>query len=320
MRFANKATPELVSDAIWRAAKLLPGRQPVVLWDGYGAVGEVRRIDCASEDPAAVDAYPAETTVFIYACTQDDIGGPFIRRVIAKGAKFLPISWAEPSQYINIDTDARRSLETEYRNQKLGGFAKWDFGPGDFINLIQALAITSNLPGAYVELGCFRGSSGGAVLNYLRAKRRKMACHFLDVFSGFDYEEAERSADALWKNSHATEGYEVVSARLKAYAANCEGLEVQVYKTNCITEPLPAAITEIAVANIDVDLYEAVKAGLEKVAPLVVPGGILIAEDPGHSPALIGARVALDEFLESDLGAMFTPIVMESGQTFMVRR
>jgi len=318
--FPVKATPELVTQAILRAGKALAGRRPIVLWDGYGQIGDVAYIACATEKPSAVDAYPVDETVFIYACTQDDIGGPFIRRVIARGGKFLPIRVHDPALYINIDTVARTALEYELAHQVQEGFAKWDHGAHDFVNLIQALAVTQKLPGDYVEIGCFQGSSGGAVLRYLRDKDRAMTCHFLDVFEGFTYPAAMQSADSLWVNTHKTAGVDVIRQRLVSYADGRPDLRVHVHQSNCITDDLPGDIKQIAVANIDVDLYDAVLAALHRVAPLMVPGGILVVEDPGHSPFLIGARVALDEFLESAAAEAFTPIVMQSGQTFLIRK
>lgn len=317
--FTAKATPELVKQAMLRADHVLR-RRPIVLWDGYGEIGDVAHIACATDDPDAIDAYPVDETVFIYACTQDDLGGPFIRRVIARGGKFYPIRVHEPCLYVNIDTVARRALENELYRQVAEGFAKWDHGPHDFVNLIQALAVTEKLPGDYVEIGCYQGSSSGAVLHYLRDKGRPMTCHFLDVFEGFTYPAATESADTLWQNTHKTDGVEAIRRRLESYAEGSSNLRVHVHKSNCITDDLPADIQKIAVANIDVDLYEAVVAGLRRVAPLIVPGGIIVVEDPGHSPFLIGARVALDEFLESDAARAFTPILMQSGQTFLIRK
>ena len=72
------------------------------------------------------------------------------------------------------------------------------------------------------------------------------------------------------------------------------------------------------VANIDVDIYEAVLAGLQKVAPRMAPGGVMIVEDPGHTPLLIGAGVALNQFLKSPAAAGFLPVYMQSGQTFLI--
>jgi hypothetical protein len=46
----------------------------------------------------------------------------------------------------------------------------------------------------------------------------------------------------------------------------------------------------------------------------------MIVEDPGHTPALVGSRLALEQFLESPAGAAFTSVYLESGQTFLIRR
>ena len=50
----------------------------------------------------------------------------------------------------------------------------------------------------------------------------------------------------------------------------------------------------------------------------MTPGGIIVVEDPGHTPQLVGARVALDEFLASKAASKFMPVYMESGQTFLI--
>jgi hypothetical protein len=82
---------------------------------------------------------------------------------------------------------------------------------------------------------------------------------------------------------------------------------------------IPGDFPAIAVAAIEVDLYEAVLAALVKVSPRMVPGGIIIVEDPGHTRQLVGARVALDEFLAGSAGSDFMPIYTESGRTFLIK-
>lgn len=59
---------------------------------------------------------------------------------------------------------------------------------------------------------------------------------------------------------------------------------------------------------------------LEKLAPLIVPNGILIVEDAGQAPALIGARVALSQFMNTPAGKDFRPVYMESGQTLLIKK
>jgi hypothetical protein len=295
----------------------------VVLLDESLALPElpapVNAIDCRSLPLAAFLERDFTRTVYLYACTADDVGAPFVEAIIARGGVFVPVHEAVPSSYAHTNQLARRVLECEYEDQKRTGFAKWDFGPHDFVNLLQAIDITRHLPGAFVEIGCYRGSSGCVALRYLREIALARQCYFFDVFEGFTYTEAKNSADAWWAGTHVTEGLAQVEARLRRYEAPGCGPTVFVSKRNIIREELPSDIDQICVANIDVDLYEAVGAALRKVAPRIVRGGILIVEDPGHTPLLIGARVALNQFLRSELAAPFMPIYMQSGQTFLVR-
>ncbi|MBA2724895.1 MAG: class I SAM-dependent methyltransferase, partial [Actinobacteria bacterium] len=310
----------LVLDAINRAVPSLGQRRPVVLWDGYGEIGDHEHINCATEDVSRVADYSVDETLFIYACTQDDLGAPFARAVHQLGGKYRPIRYANPCLYTNLDTVARRALEAELDHQEALGFAKWDYGPHDFIGLLQALNIAKSVEGAYVEVGCYRGSSAGAVLRYLGDKGWSRRCYFLDVFGGFDYAEAKASSDSAWVGTHVTEGRDAIAERLRYYTDRAPNLSVEVHKNNVISDDLPEGIGKIAVANLDVDLYEAVAAGLRKLAPRIAPGGVLVVEDPGHSPLLIGARVALDEFLDEDRPEVFIPVVMNSGQTYLIRR
>jgi hypothetical protein len=308
--------------------RLAQGQKAVLLYDGFGEIdaifGDPRLrmvLDVRKEPPAVLDSLSGDDVV-IYACTQDDLGLPFIEHLHRTGRKYYPVWSAHPGGYAFTNTTAREALQAEFEFQKSEGFDKWDFGHGDFTTLIQALELTKNLPGCYLEAGCYRGSSAGAVLRYLAAKRRPMEAFFLDVFEGFQYGESETSADAVWHGTHVTDGFETVRSRLMAYRAGFPDLKISVEKNNIISDALPARAVElgIAVANLDVDLHEAVYAGLHKLAPHMVQHGILVVEDPGHTPLLIGAKLALEKFLAEDAGKQFIPIVMDSGQSFLIRK
>ena len=326
MKLFDKVTDEHVLNALnWR---LVPGQRAVLLLDGYEKIDAVRddpririKIDVRRDSPAVLDSL-GDDDVVIYACTQDDLGLPFIAHLHETGRKYFPLWSARPGGYVFTNNTARKVLQTEFAFQKQEGFDKWDFGHRDFSTLIQAIEITKELPGCYLEVGCYRGSSAGVVLRYLAAKRRPMEAFFLDVFNGFHYEASDKSSDAVWHGTHETDGFETVRDRLMAYGAGFPDLKITVDINNIITDPLPEAVVErgIAVANLDVDLHEAVYAGLHKIAPHVVQHGILVVEDPGHTPLLIGAKFALEKFLGEELGRKFIPVVMDSGQVFLIRK
>ena len=51
----------------------------------------------------------------------------------------------------------------------------------------------------------------------------------------------------------------------------------------------------------------------------MLKNGIIIAEDYGHTPALIGAQKAVGEFLE-EYPDEFLPIYLHSGQMFLIKK
>ena len=255
----------------------------------------------------------------LYAVEHAQDGLALIEWLTDQGFKYRGVGGYNVGGYVHDDRVARETIETALLEQTFNGYEKIsDIGAHqDFVNLTQALYRTRRLSGSVGEVGCFRGSSGSVMLDYA-ANKKLPPRHFwfFDVFQGFDYHEALASSDATWANTHATEGEAIVRQRL---AQKARANEVTVEKLNIITDDLPDDLGPVVVANIDVDLYEAVLAGLARIAPLMQIGGIMICEDAGHTPALVGAALALEQFLDSDLGAGFTPVHMTSGQTFLVR-
>lgn len=122
-----------------------------------------------------------------------------------------------------------------------------------------------------------------------------------------------KASEIILSEGHTNTSYDNVKERLSKYD------NANVVKGNIISDELPAEIEKICVANIDVDLYEAVKAALYKVKDKVVKNGIIIAEDYGHTPTLIGGQKAVDEFIEENKND-FIPLYMNSGQMFLIKK
>ena len=306
-----------------------------VLHDGCLAPPLVSRLKELSPSATWVDvrcsnagalAGAALNTGLLYACLCDDLGLPFVDLAYLRGFRVQSVWYIEPRGYLSRNTPARRSLSQEIERQRAAGYLKLDGGPGDFVNLIQAFEATAGRPGCIVEVGCYRGSSAGALLSYVRSRHAErgpsaLAFHFIDVFDGFEYPHAMASSDVCWAGTHSTEGFQVVCDRIQAYGQGVPGLTIHVHRCNVITDPIPQAIAHAGVrmANIDVDLHEAVAAALARYAPLVVPGGIMICEDAGHTPLLIGAYKALEDFMRSPAGRSFCRVDLPSGQAFLVK-
>ena len=305
-----------VTNAIAFVKERFPDRHIVVLTDDAAQdFGGLQVYNYAAGSICDFGQFDPDRVVFLYAFNLDDIGSPVAREIIRRGGKFVPVRQATPhAKIFHIDARVRNALSEEFDHQQKAGFSKWD---PDFDNIAQAILQTQTVPGVFIEVGAFQGSSGCAALAVMKATGQKRDTYFLDVFEGFDYDVAKASADTVWEGTHKSDGMSIVAERLKRFES--ADLKVNVIRNNIIHEDLPLGTEQIALANLDVDIYEGVRDGLVKLAPRMAVGGILIVEDPGHTPWLVGARVALDEFFETEMAKRFMALVTESGQTLLIR-
>ncbi len=248
-----------------------------------------------------------KNAVFILLYHSDWNALKTVRYFIDHGLKFeTPLQTVPMARYFHTNRHAYETLKDEQLDHP-----REHFCPVDFENIFQGLEVTRKLPGDYVEIGTYQGASARAALNYMRRAKIHRTAYFLDTYEGFTYEDAEKSSDAAWYGTHTETSLETVKEYLSAYD------NARPIKTNIITNELPEEIKEIALCNIDVDIYDAVYAALKKVAPLIVKHGIIIAEDYGHTPWLIGAQYAVRKFLEETKG--FMPLYFSSGQIMLIR-
>src|SRR5574344_1361313 len=117
--------------------------------------------------------------------------------------KYLSIVQTFPhARYFHIDKDAYETLLEESSNNN------WHFCPVDFENIFQILKNCKDLEGDYVEIGTFRGDSASATLNYMKRTNINKQSFFIDTFVGFNYDEAYKSEDSYWQNTHTETSYE----------------------------------------------------------------------------------------------------------------
>lgn len=211
------------------------------------------------------------------------------------------------SDYYKMDEKLNRIFQEEsYVN---GLYFDFD----DFTILAQMIQQTRKIDGDYVEIGVYRGDSARFAIKYMRSLQLQRKVWLLDTYEGFNYVEASESSDMRWQNTHNDTSIELVRKRVE------EDQNINIVKSNIITDDLPNEIKNIAICNIDVDLYEAVKHALYKVKDCVVKGGVIIAEDYGHTPELLGAQLAIDEFYEENEDKWFK-IICTSGQCLLIRQ
>ena len=143
------------------------------------------------------------------------------------------------------------------------------------------------IPGAFVELGVYKGDSA-AVLHHMDPDR---PFHLFDTFNGFtagDLACETGEAATYTSDNFADTSVETV---LKKIAGNHHIIIHQGY----FPETASGFGSQIALVNMDLDLYNPTRAGLEFFCPLLSPGGVIFIHDYNHKwPGIIRA---VDEFV-----------------------
>jgi hypothetical protein len=285
---------------------LLTDQDPATLPFCFDRIG-ARTLAHAAEAPES-----SEPRVFycVFACDEGLAESLYEVQDLDNAYYYTPKSYLPTARVFHRDPTARDVLEQ--LAPPLDDVDTWDLA--DHENIIQALAQTRDVPGDYVEIGVYRGASAELALTYLERAGIERHCWLLDLYEGFTYDEAERSHDAFWAGQFSGTSQPAVEQRLERFPNRT------LARCNVICDDLPAGIDRIAVCNIDVDMYEAVTAALEKTADRIPPGGVILIEDQGHTPNIAGGFLAVRDFLATEQGGRFMSWNLTSGQALLVRR
>jgi hypothetical protein len=170
--------------------------------------------------------------------------------------------------------------------------------------LQQSLA----LDGEILECGVFRGGTALLEASTIRESGVERPLHLVDSFAGMP--DTTAGVDRFREGDFAATSADEVRQALSEYpfARVHQGFIPEILDQ--------AGIGSLAWANIDVDLYAAVRDCLEFIYPRLLPGGTMILDDYGF-PSCPGVRRALDEFFAD--GRPEVPICLPTGQCLVVK-
>jgi hypothetical protein len=252
----------------------------------------------------------AESAFYVYFSNDEAAVAP-IRRIIACGGMFIPPMQFSKTSYRRVSAHVGATLAES--NLAVGQLF---CGETLHENICQAVDMTRDVEGDFLEIGVFTGSSAVTAMTHMRNTAIQRKCWLMDTFEGFTYAEAGTSADGIWSGTHLMSA--APQQVLLAQRMQNAGQDYELVKGNICADPIPAQIRKLALVNVDVDMYEATLAGLVKTAPLVQPRGIIMCEDPASTPGLYGAFVAMDEFLKTDEGRKFVRVFLGT-QYFLIK-
>lgn len=257
------------------------------------------------------DTRIGESAFYIWF-SRAELALPLLRRIVDCGGLFAPPPLFGKANFFQVSLKGLDSYNEAGRRLGQVPFMGWAV----HAQLCQAVEMTRDLLGDFVEIGVYSGSSALTALTHMRNIGVRRRCWLLDTYEGFQYAKASTSADMIWSNTHLMmKGPEM--ERIAELMRETQQ-QVEVVPNEICVDSLPAEIGRVAMANIDVDLYDAVLAALRKLAPLMVRRGVIVVEDPTSVPGLYGAYLALDEFLRSVTGHDFVSVRLDT-QYFLIR-
>ena len=220
-----------------------------------------------------------------------------LRQIVLRGGIFFPFWSAFKTPLRHRQSAVYESVYATYKIQdRLSHLNKSD-SINIQENICEALEITKDLDGVFIEIGCYLGTTSFTAATYIKQTKINRPVYLTDTFSGFSSEHSKTSHDRLWAGSLLVTKPAGHQNWVKETFAN-SGLNVVVYKSDICLDPIHLDVSSIAVANIDVDQFEATYDALIKVHKLLVVGGIIVLEDTVSTPLLYGAMLAKDKFLD----------------------
>ena len=186
---------------------------------------------------------------------------------------YQPKAWKKALKEGEISKELK-SAENKYRDKIR------------FFNFWFQVERLKNISGAFAELGVYKGDS--AYILHLMDLSREF--HLFDTFEGFtnkDLEIETGKASTYTKHNFADTSIEQVKEKLSS--------DKFIFHKGYFPETIgKAKDIQFALVNMDADLYNPTKAGLEFFYSRLVPGGVIIVHD--YNPDWPGIMKAVNDF------------------------
>ncbi len=203
-------------------------------------------------------------------------------------------------------------------------FSPW-YAKGDFSDLYQKIFKTTlvSIEGCYViytllkqalsikgdiwECGVYRGGTAYLMSSIIAKRKSEKKLFLFDTFSGMP--ETNSNKDFHVKGDFKNTSLEEVKAFIQNDA-------ICFYQPGLIPETfMGLEKRRIAMAHIDLDIYQSIMDSLTFIWPRLSSGGIILFDDYGM-PTCAGARQAVDEFF---VDKKEQPLCLSTGQAMVIK-
>ncbi|HRY31383.1 MAG TPA: TylF/MycF/NovP-related O-methyltransferase [Bacteroidales bacterium] len=211
---------------------------------------------------------------------------------------YRPESWASAVKAGKVSRELYREFR-RYRD-KIRFFAWW----------LQVERIRKDkAEGCFAELGVYKGESA-RILHLMDPQR---TFHLFDTFEGFS--KTDLSGETGEAAGYTEKNFADTSLeKVREYLGESRRL---VFHPGLFPGTASGLANErYVLVNIDADLYQPTRAGLEYFYPRLVPGGVIFVHDYNHKWE--GCRRAVDEFLR---GIPEAPVLLpDQDGTLIIRK
>lgn len=140
----------------------------------------------------------------------------------------------------------------------------------------------STPPGHFVEVGVYKGGSAWWLARV--ARERGCELHLFDTFTGIPFHDPD---DSNGTGDFADTSVDAVKAAIPDAS----------FHIGIFPDTLPDDLRNVAFIHCDCDQYRSVKSVIERMWPLVVPGGVMAFDDVDTN----GGKRAISEAFEGEL-------------------
>lgn len=177
---------------------------------------------------------------------------------------------------------------------------RYAFTPAQLVRLISLATEAAAIPGDFCEIGCYRGYTTVLLNKHLDSIAPDKRYWAIDTFDGFVASDVAHEQKVRQKDSshdqRALGKFTVNSLRWFERTMLFNGITRVIAHSAAVQDFDFPAESRFCFVLIDVDLYLPTKAALEKLWPLLSPGGVIVVDDCHQGHVYDGSREALEEF------------------------
>jgi O-methyltransferase len=182
--------------------------------------------------------------------------------------------------------------------RRLAFYRYWyNFTPEQLGFLVSCINQTREVPGDIFEVGCANGHTACFLNQHLQAAGIAKDYYCVDTFDGFTKQDTTYEVTVRGKHPRHLGGFRSNSVKWFKYTLKVNSCK----RVHCVQADIQHYdfARPISFCMLDVKLYRPTRIALEKVWPVLSPGGMIVVGECKPGTSFDGAMQACEEFTKS---------------------